>query len=237
MSDGWNESAEAWIKDMGARGDYARQFVLDPPIIARIRRRPYQKALDVGCGEGRFCRILGQLGIDASGIDPTDGLLQQARQQDPSGDYRSGRAEKLDFPDASFDLVVSYLTLIDIPDIRRALAEMVRVLQPGGTLLIANLTSFTTAGPPPDAARGKNGELNFCIDHYLEERAEWVSWRGIRIYNWHRPLSTYMTLLLELGLQLRYFDEPPPLGGDPAVMDRYRRVPYFLIMEWQKPPA
>jgi SAM-dependent methyltransferase len=237
MTDGWTESAEAWIKDMGAQGDYARQFVLDPPIIARIRRGAYRKALDVGCGEGRFCRILRQLGIAATGVDPTDALLQQARQNDPTGDYRLGRGEKLDFPDGSFDLVVSYLTLIDIPDIRQALAEMNRVLQPGGTLLIANLTSFTTAGPPLDATRAADGTLNFCIDHYLEERADWVTWRGIRIYNWHRPLSTYMSLLLEQGLQLRHFDEPPPLGGDPAVMDRYRRVPYFLIMEWQKPHA
>jgi SAM-dependent methyltransferase len=235
MTDGWNESAEAWIKDMGDEGDYARQFVLDPPMLERIRRRPYQSALDVGCGEGRFCRILGQLGIKTIGIDPTEILLQKARSKDQAGDYRSGRAEKLDFPDASFDLVVSYLTLIDIPDIRQALAEMNRVLQPGGTLLIANLTSFTTAGPPIDATRDNGCELNFCIDHYLAERAAWVSWRGIRIHNWHRPLSTYMSLLLGLGLELRHFDEPPPLGGDPDVMERYRRVPYFLIMEWQKP--
>jgi hypothetical protein len=32
-----------------------------------------------------------------------------------------------------------------------------------------------------------DGELQFCIDHYLEERAQWVEWRGIRIRNWHRP--------------------------------------------------
>ncbi len=235
MTDGWKESAEAWIKDMGDQGDYARQFVLDPPMLARIGRKSYRNALDVGCGEGRFCRILGKIGIKTVGIDPTDTLLQQARGRDQTGDYRAGRAEELDFPDASFDLVVSYLTLIDIPDIRRALTEMNRVLQPGGTLLIANLTSFTTAGPPIDATRANAGELNFCIDHYLQERAAWVSWRGIRIHNWHRPLSTYMSLLLGLGLELRHFDEPEPLGGDPDVMERHRRVPYFLIMEWQKP--
>src|ERR1700761_2821180 len=137
MTDGWDESAEAWIRDMGAQGDYARQFVLDAPMIERIRQRTYRTALDVGCGEGRFCRILTGLGIKATGIDPTDALLNMARQHHPDGDYRGGRAEALDFADASFDLVVTYLTLIDIPDIRRAIAEMARVLRPGGTLLIA----------------------------------------------------------------------------------------------------
>lgn len=62
-----------------------------------------------------------------------------------------------------------------------------------------------------------------------------MSWRGIRILNRHRPLATYMTLLLEAGMQLRHFAEPAPTGGDPQKRDQYRRVPYFLIMEWEKP--
>jgi hypothetical protein len=61
-----------------------------------------------------------------------------------------------------------------------------------------------------------------------------VSWRGIRIRNWHPPLGTYMSLLLGAGLELRHFAEPAPRGGDPAKADRYRRVPYFLIVKWQK---
>jgi SAM-dependent methyltransferase len=237
MTNGWNESAAAWIADMGAEGDFARQFVLDPPMIARIGRKPYRKALDVGCGEGRFCRILKQHGIEPVGIDPTQALIERARQQDPQGDYRIGKAEHLDSPDQSYDLVVSYLTLIDIPDLQQAIAEMDRVLQPGGTLLIANLTSFTTAGPPPGSIPGQDCGPPCCIDHYLEERAAWASWRGIRVENWHRPLSTYISLLLGHGLELRYFSEPAPVDGDPAKAERYRRVPYFLIMEWQKPVA
>jgi ubiquinone/menaquinone biosynthesis C-methylase UbiE len=62
--------------------------------------------------------------------------------RDPGGDYQLARAEALPFPNASFDLVVSYLTLIDIANFRLALMEMARVLMPAGTLLIANLNSF-----------------------------------------------------------------------------------------------
>jgi hypothetical protein len=43
-----------------------------------------------------------------------------------------------------------------------------------------------------------------------------------------------MSLLLGHGLTLRHFAEPAPYGGDPDKADRYRRVPYFLVMEWQK---
>ncbi len=136
--------------------------------------------------------MLEALGIKTVGIDPTEALIRHARQQDPEGDYRIGRAEALDFPGRSYDLVISYLTLIDIPDIRTAIAEMCRVLEPGGTLLIANLTSFNTAGQPNGWVRDADGSSRFCIDHYMEEHADWVRWHGIRVHNWHRPLSTYI---------------------------------------------
>jgi SAM-dependent methyltransferase len=237
MSNGWKESAATWIADMGERGDYGREFVLDAPMMERVRRGNFRTALDAGCGEGRFCRMLHTLGLKTVGIDPTDALIEHARMRDSEGDYRIGRAEALDFPDGAFDLVVSYLTFIDIPDIGAAISEMARVLCPGGSLLIANLASFNSAGMPGGWTRVGNDEPRFFIDHYLEERVEWVSWRGIRIQNWHRPLSTYMSLLLQHGLELRYFDEPSPVGGDPAKAARYRRVPYFLVMEWQKAGA
>lgn len=235
MTDGgWSKSAAAWIADMGELGDYGRQYVLDAPMLARVRAGSFRDVLDVGCGEGRFCRMLAELNIAAIGIDPTEAFIVRARQKHPQGDYRLGRAEHLDFPDAGFDLVVSYLTLIDIADVAAAIAEMARVLRPGGTLLIANLNSFNTAG---GWVQGSGPERQFQMDHYLDERAIPQSWRGINIINWHRPLGTYMTLLLEQGLQLRHFAEPAPLGGDPARAAQYRRMPYFHIMEWQKPAS
>jgi len=234
VSDGWAASAAAWIVEQGEEGDYGRRFVLDAPMRARVEGRGFRTALDVGCGEGRFCRLMQRAGIRTTGIDPTEALLARARELDPHGDYRLGRAEAMDF-DAEFDLVVSYLSLIDMPDLAAAIAKMVAALRPGGTLLIANMTSFNTAGPPEGWTRDGDGIPRFVIDHYMEERCNWVSWGGIRIQNWHRPLSTYMTLLLDHGLQLHLFVEPQPTGGDPDRNARHRRVPYFHIMEWQKP--
>ena len=102
-------------------------------------------------------------------------------------------------------------------------------------LLIANLTSFNTAAVGGRWTKDLDGEPRFCIDHYLTERADWAQWRGMRVFNWHRPLSLYMSLLLAQGLRLCYFDEPAPSGGDAATAERYRRVPFFMMMEWEKP--
>jgi SAM-dependent methyltransferase len=141
MNNGWERSAQAWIASMGEQGDWARQHVLDPVMLGRVARDGYRSALDVGCGEGRFCRMLQASGIGTIGIDPTHSLLEQAKRRDPAGDYRLGSAEALPFEAASFDLVVSYLTLVDITDFRAAIREMYRVLKPAGSLLIANLTA------------------------------------------------------------------------------------------------
>lgn len=231
---GWAVSAQAWIVEQGEEGDYGRRAVLDAPMLSRIEGRGFARALDVGCGEGRFCRIMQRLGIRTTGIDPTEALLARARQLDPTGDYRLGRAEAMT-DEAQYDLVVSYLTLIDIPDLGAAIPRMTAALRPGGTLLIANLTSFNTAGMPDGWRRDGDGVSRFSIDDYMEERPIWVAWRGIRLQNWHRPLSTYMTLLLNEGLQLRLFWEPEPTSGTPEQIARHRRVPYFHMMEWQKP--
>jgi SAM-dependent methyltransferase len=237
MDNGWQDSADAWIADMGEHGDFGRRYVLDPVMLPRALARAPRKALDVGCGEGRFCRMLKQNQIDVTGIDPTVALLAQARARDPQGRYLEARAERLPFPDHAFDLVVSYLSLIDIPDIAAAIPEMARVLAPQGTLLIANLNSFNTACCDTGWIKDGDGRrVHYPIDHYLEERSMWLEYRGIRIRNHHRPISAYMRLLLAAGLRLDYYDEPTPIAGAaPGKAASYRRLPWFLVMEWTKP--
>lgn len=234
MTNGWEESAVAWIKDMGERGDFSREFILDKVMISHVKKNNFETALDVGCGEGRFCRILSSLGVKAIGIDPAKTLIEEAQRRDRAGDYRIGVAENLKFEDNTFDLVVSYLSLIDIPDIQKGISEIVRVLKPGGTLLIATLTSFSTAAKHGGWSTDDSGEFHFPIDHYFQEREQWTEFRGIRVKNWHRPMSLYMKLLLSHGLILNDFDEPRPDGGDPKRVSLYTRVPWLMTMSWEK---
>lgn len=222
---------------MGESGDFGRRYVLDPVMLPRALAVAPARALDVGCGEGRFCRMMQRHGIAVTGIDPTPALIVAARDRDPVSTYLEAFAEKLPLPDASFDLVVSYLTLIDIPDIQAAIPEMVRVMAPGATLLIANLNGFNTAGDSDSWVKDLLGHRRFfAIDHYFKERSMWLEWRGIRVINYHRPFSTYMKALLACGLTLTYFDEPLPVAETPASRAAsYKRVPWFHVMEWRKP--
>src|SRR5215510_298406 len=210
MSNGWEHSAGPWISKMGERGDWGREHVLDPVLLERVSARQFARALDVGCGEGRFCRMLKARHITVVGIDPTQALLAQASKRDPSGDYLLARAEALPFADAGFDLVISYLTLIDIADFRAALRELARVLKPGGILLIANLNSFITSCPTGWIMDSDGRYLHYAVDRYLDEFSEWVEWSDIRLQQLHRAPTTSMGYLLSLGDALRRRRAPHP---------------------------
>ena len=195
------------------------------------------RILDLGCGDGRFSRMLAGRGAHPAGVDVIAEMASTAHRRGP-GDYTISDAAKLPFRDKTFDLVVSYITLVDIPDYRGAISECARVLKPGGSIVVANL-GFTSANAFPNTGwlRHADGRrLYFAVDNYADERAEWYEWRGIRIQNYHRPLSAYMRAYLEAGLNLRFFDEPTP---DPSLRSDYAfenwfRVPYFNVMRWEK---
>jgi ubiquinone/menaquinone biosynthesis C-methylase UbiE len=97
------------------------------------------EVLEVAIGTGRNLPYYPQ-GIRLTGIEFSPAMLELARRQaDQLGhkvDLRLGDAQALDLPDDSFDTVVCTLSLCAIPDERRAVAEMQRVLRPGGRLLL-----------------------------------------------------------------------------------------------------
>lgn len=232
---GWESSASSWIELSSDGGDFSRKHVLDAPMLGRVQALNPAKALDVGCGEGRFCRKLKLLGWNTHGIDPVDAMISAAKRNHPSGNYTVGFAEELPFEDSSFDLVVSYLSLIDIDGVEDAISEMARVLRPKGRLLIANLSSFATSSSSFGRRYCKDtGEELRPLGLYLNEGKQWFEWSGVRIQNWHRPLSQYMKLLLAQNLALTHFDEPRPTGGPENRVKAYDKMPYLMMMEWEK---
>ncbi|MBE7528922.1 MAG: methyltransferase domain-containing protein [Chloroflexi bacterium] len=102
--------------------------------------QPGQRVLDVACGTGILAReVTLRTGSNGrvAGIDPNPGMLTVARQLAPAIEWREGVAESLPFPEQSFDTVLSQFGLMFFTDQRQALREMIRVLAPGGCLVIA----------------------------------------------------------------------------------------------------
>jgi len=91
------------------------------------------RALDVGCGTGRNLPLYGA-GVRVIGLDPARDALLAARRRAPAVPLVQGDAQALPFRDAAFDAVVSGLVFCSVPDPARGLAEVKRVLRPGGAL-------------------------------------------------------------------------------------------------------
>ena len=104
------------------------------------RAEPGARVLDVACGTGVLARaLIARVGPAGAvvGLDLNEGMLAVARRKEPEVEWRQGRAEALPFPDRSFDAVASQFGLMFFEDRVGAIAEMLRVLRPGGRLAVA----------------------------------------------------------------------------------------------------
>jgi SAM-dependent methyltransferase len=93
-----------------------------------------RRVLDVGCAKGRFVQALAQRGARMVGLDPAGSLLRAAARH--GSPLVQSSATSLPFASASFDALVCVEVVEHIPDIDRAVAEMSRVLRPGGRAIL-----------------------------------------------------------------------------------------------------
>ena len=123
--------------------ELARWRRLDRLFAGRYRRSQFERAdgrvLDVACGTGRNFRYL-RSASEVVGIDVSDGMLAHARDEldrlDADGTVHRMDAQSLEFPDDSFDTVVSSFSTCTFPDPVAALHEMERVCTPDGSILL-----------------------------------------------------------------------------------------------------
>lgn len=128
--------------------EYARQIYgelagkpLDRAILdqfaARLRGRGV--VCDMGCGPGQIGRYLADRGLPVVGVDLSPGMLAQAAALNPDIPFRAGDMRALDEPDGAWAGIAAFYSIIHIPpgEVVAALAEMGRVLQPDGLLLLA----------------------------------------------------------------------------------------------------
>jgi SAM-dependent methyltransferase len=119
----------------------ALQFRAVRRAIAVAALPDHARILDVGCGTGRWLRRYQQLGYSATGVDATFGMLRVARECGTTAPLTAGEAYRLPFPDAKFDSVSDITVIQHIPVSlqSQAISEMMRVIRPGGHLILMEL--------------------------------------------------------------------------------------------------
>jgi ubiquinone/menaquinone biosynthesis C-methylase UbiE len=116
------------------------------------------EALDIGCGTGFLSLELASRGHRVTGVDFAPSMIARARQKAAERQaairYEEADAERLPFIAASFDVAVSRHLLWTLPHPERAMDEWIRVLRPGGRLIVVNSQADVSASPEPlDNAR------------------------------------------------------------------------------------
>ena len=251
----WEAIADGWAERMRTDTDFSRTLVLDAPHLALLGDVAGKHVLDAGCGEGRFSRMLADRGAQVKAIDLSRRMIELTRESEsadrPDIEFREmSMCELGAFGDESFDVVVAYLAIINVEDYESAIAEMSRVLRPGGQFL------FSIVHPcfyPPGAEwqPRKPGtypifdrdKLYLKVDNYFPARElRFKMWptAPAETVNFHRPLSDYALVCSQNQLLIREIAEPVPSDEVLAQRDDLRahvRAPYFLIFDCVKAAA
>ena len=173
---------------------------IEQPIVREIFDGvPVGVALDAACGTGRHAAYLASLGHTVIGADTSPEMLAVAREKVPAAEFLEADLHDLPLADDSVDLVVCAIALTHVPDLGRALAELVRVLRPSGHLVLSD-------------SRGLIGDLSPPMVRIRPDRTLGY------MQTWHRLASDYLAAALPLGLQVRRCVEPkrptPLLAND-----------------------
>lgn len=240
----WEVNAQWWIQGFteGADPEYEEQIL--PMAIRELAG--FEQVLDVGCGDGQIGRALVRAhGTRVIGVDPTWNQVVVAKERsdrDPTLAVHVARAEaaRLPFVDESFDAVVACLVFEHITDVDSAIAEVSRVLRPGGRFaFFLNHPLLQTPGSgwiddqildPP--------EQYWRIGDYLveEETVEEVE-KDVFIPFIHRPLNRYVNTLVRHGLVVTGLEEPAPPPGFLARAAEYEAaatIPRLLYLRTEK---
>jgi len=142
MTDPIRESYDRVAEEYARRTfDELQHKLMDRELLDRFVRdtRGRSEICDMGCGPGQVARYLKDAGASVFGLDLSPGMLQQARKLNPDIEFREGNMMALDLANASLAGIAAFYAIVNIP--RKSLPvvfrELLRVLQPGGLLLLA----------------------------------------------------------------------------------------------------
>ncbi|MGI6110345.1 MAG: class I SAM-dependent methyltransferase [Eubacteriaceae bacterium] len=135
----WTRRAESYSDVIQFEMTHKNEAAWMDVIVHELPRSRYPKILDIGTGPGFFAIGLAKRGYQVTAVDYTQAMLEEAMQN--SGDYRNCirfrrmDAHHLDFPDESFDAIVTRNLTWNLEQPQKAYADWSRVLRPGGRLL------------------------------------------------------------------------------------------------------
>lgn len=234
----WERHADWWQREFtnGVDPEYTEQII---PLAVDLMAG-YESVLDVGTGEGQIARVLAAEGAEVVGVDIAAAQVDEASRRGGGPRYVRGVANDLPFDDGHFDAVVACLLFEHIDELDKSLAEVARVLRPGGrfALFLNHPLLQTPNSGWIDDHMVDPPEQYWRIGPYLVETAtiEQVQ-KDVFIRFVHRPLSRYVNGLADVGMHLTRMLEPSPPPGFLAKAPEYfdaATVPRLMVLVTDK---
>lgn len=199
-----------------------------------------RRVLDLGCGYGWHCLYAAENGAQSVlGIDISEKMLLAASEKNSHEriEYRRSAMEDLDFPENTFDIVISSLAFHYVEDFELLVQNISRWMAPGGWFVFSAEHPVFTAYGSQDWFYDSDGNiLHFPVDNYYYEGRRDAVFLGEKVTKYHRTLTSYLNTLLADGFELRHIVEPQPsedMLDIPGMRDEMRR-PMMLIVAAQK---
>ena len=131
----------AWAAEYDAPGN-PMVMAEEPVVRGLVARYPIGVALDAACGTGRHAAYLASLGHEVIGIDCTPEMLEVAKAKAPSARFETGDLTALPLPSDAVDLAVCTLALTHFTHLGQPIAEIARVVRPGGRVVLSDVHPF-----------------------------------------------------------------------------------------------
>jgi SAM-dependent methyltransferase len=244
----WDHNADTWTELARAGYDVHRDLVNTPAFLAMLPDVAGGSGLDLGCGEGHNTRLLARRGARMTAIDLAGRFLTAAQAEErrqPLGiRYVHANAAALPFTDAVFDFAAAFMSLMDMADLPAVLAEVCRVLRPGGFLQFS-IEHPCAVTPHSRWVNDEHGRpVARTIGGYFDQAPQVDTWlfgaapdavrRGrqpFRIPRFPRTLSTWLNAIVASGMVIEAASEPH--ADDAAIarsprLDQTRIAPLFL---------
>lgn len=252
----WDKNAAAWTLLVRAGADIYRDYLNSPAFFDMLPAIQGLEGIDIGCGEGHNTRLLAKQGASVTGIDIAALFIEKAQeweQREPQQiRYQVASAVALPFDNQRFDFATAFMSLMDIPETEKVLAEAYRVLKPGGFLQFSiSHPCYTT--PHRKNLRDAKGttyaveiggyfsDPDGFIDEWIFTSAPPELLKGLpafRIPHFNRTVSQWVNMITATGFVIEQMAEPMPSAALIKQMPNLQDagvVAYFLQIRCRKP--
>ncbi|MAG07202.1 hypothetical protein CMI46_00090 [Candidatus Pacearchaeota archaeon] len=199
------------MRKKGGTNNFYNGMLEMPTTLKLLGNVKGKKILDLGCGPGRYAKILTGRGTKVIGIDNSKTSIELAKKEAPKVEFLLGDIEKLPFKSNQFDIVVSAMVITHLKSWDKVLKEVKRVLKKKGIFVFSMHNPIKVVGKK----KISGGKKFLVIEDYFNERPLVDFWgigkKKYKVVHYHKTYGTVVKTLVNAGFNIIDYEDCKPL--------------------------